>query len=273
MSNLCDDGYIYFNNDFFKGRREVISPDDRGFRYGDGVFETVRVSGGELFRINSHLERLKLGLESIKINFDVEGIENICKELLIKNKIKEGFIRIAISRGVGSEGYLPKCDKPTLLIQTIIRESQNKEPIDLWLSSYRKIPDICIPSDIKSAQGLNSTLARMQAKENSCFEALLLSVEGNICEGSSGNIFWFSADKLYTPQNNVLKGVMRQAVIDSSPYELVSGDFVLEDLKAAEEVFITNVAWGLKTVKSLQPDKVVWKDNRVSEEITKLIFN
>ncbi|PIR37569.1 MAG: hypothetical protein COV35_08720 [Alphaproteobacteria bacterium CG11_big_fil_rev_8_21_14_0_20_39_49] len=272
MSNLCNERSVFYNEGFINESEAAISFDDRGFRYGDGIFDTIRVNKGEMFRFKSHLQRIKRGLEAIGINFDCMAIEGICKELLQKNKVEEGFIRIAISRGVGSEGYLPKCGKPTVVVQTIKSTNASDKPVDLWLSSYRKIPEICLPSDIKSSQGLNSTLARMQATESGCFEALLLSIEGKICEGSSGNIFWFKEGKLYTPENNILKGVMREAVIEKSPYEVVQGDFELDDLKDAEEVFITNIAWVAKSVKSLQPVGFVWKQTIVCGEIKGIII-
>lgn len=272
MSNLCNTGCVFYNGSFVNEGEAVINCDDRGFRYGDGIFETIRVNNGKMFRFASHLKRLKRGLEAVRIDFDISKMEAICKQLLEKNKVEDGFLRIAISRGVGSEGYLPKCEKPTVLVQTIKRATLNNEPVDMWLSPYRKIPDICLPADIKSAQGLNSTLARMDAIENNCFEALLLSVDGKICEGSSGNIFWFKNGKLYTPENNILKGVMREAVIEKSPYEVIKGDFEIDDIKSAEEVFITNVAWGLRSVKSLKPVDVSWSAQNVCSEITDLLF-
>ncbi|MDA0781704.1 MAG: aminotransferase class IV [Rickettsiales bacterium] len=272
MSNLCDSKSVFYNGSFINESKAAISFDDRGFRYGDGIFDTIRVNKGEMFRFKSHLQRIRRGLEAIGINFDTMEIERICNELLKKNAVEKGFIRIAISRGVGSEGYLPKCGKPTVIIQTLQSANVSDEPVDLWLSSYRKIPDICMPSDIKTAQGLNSTLARMHAIENGCFEALLLGIEGKICEGSSGNIFWFKEGKLYTPANNILKGVMREAVIEKSPYEIVQGDFELDDLKDAEEVFITNIAWVAKPIKSLKPVGFVWERTKVCEEIRGIII-
>lgn len=247
---------------------------DRGFRFGDGVFETIRLQNGKFFKIDSHLERLKYSLKAIKIEFDISQIKQICSNLIEKNSVDKGFIRISISRGVGSRGYLPENGiKPTLLIQCLDDISYDNAPVDLWLSSYRKIPDICLPSVAKTAQGLSSTLARMEAKENQCFEALLLSIEGNICEASSGNIFWYKNGRLYTPKNNILKGIMRQTVIEISPYEVVEGDFIINDLQRAEEVFITNIAWQIKPIKSLQPQGINWQKFQFSENLISLICN
>lgn len=269
-SNSCG---IYINGELFQHDKALININDRGFRYGDGVFETIRVNDGNLFRFNSHLQRLESGLKAIKVDFDVSKIEASCHDLLNKNQIVNGFLRISISRGEGSLGYLPKeGNKPTIVMQTVEMGDVDNKPVDLWLSSYRKIPDICLPANIKSAQGLNSTLARMEARENKCFEALLLSVDGKICEGSSGNIFWFKGGKLYTPENNILKGVMREAVIEKSPYDVVTGDFDLDELSDAEEVFMTNVAWVIKPIASLQPEGIKWQETKVSEQMRELVL-
>jgi branched-chain amino acid aminotransferase len=266
--------FIYLNNGFVKSDEAFININDRGFRFGDGVFETIRLHKGTLFKIDIHLERLKQSLQSIKIEFDTSKLKQICINLVNKNSADNGFVRISISRGVGSIGYLPEnTNNSTLVIQCLDDITYNDEPVDLWLSSYRKIPDICLPSHAKTAQGLSSTLARMEAKENNCFEALLLSVEGNICEGSSGNIFCYKQGRLYTPKNNILYGIMRQTVIEISPYEVIQGDFTIDDLQTAEEVFITNVAWLIKPVKSLQPKSKSWQQTDISYNIRSLIFN
>jgi branched-subunit amino acid aminotransferase/4-amino-4-deoxychorismate lyase len=213
-------------------------------------------------------------LQVIKIEFDISELKEICINLANKNATENGFVRIAISRGVGSLGYLPEnANTPTLVIQCLDDTTHNDEPVDLWLSSYRKIPDICLPSHAKTAQGLSSTLARIQAKENNCFEALLLSVEGNICEGSSGNIFWYKQGRLYTPKNNILHGIMRQTVIEISPYEVIQGDFTIDDLQTAEEVFITNVAWLIKPIRSLQPNGHIWDKIDVCHILRQVLFD
>lgn len=273
MSKNRSNAFVYLSDSFVRSDEALIDVSDRGFRFGDGVFETIRLQNGILFRINNHLERLEQSLKVIKIDFDTSPLKQICLNLVKKNSADNGFVRISISRGVGSVGYLPKIgNKPTMVIQVLENTAQNNEPVDLWLSSYRKIPDICLPSHAKTAQGLSSTLARLEAQENKCFEALLLSVEGNICEGSSGNIFWYKQGRLYTPKNNILHGIIRQTVIEISPYEVIQGNFTIDELQKAEEVFITNVAWLVKPIKSLQPKNICWQQTDICESIRKFLM-
>jgi branched-subunit amino acid aminotransferase/4-amino-4-deoxychorismate lyase len=222
------------------------------------------------------MERLSCGLTAIKINFETNGLLDICLELINKNSLKNGFVRIAITRGEGSRGYLPNLKTvPTLVIETIENTPDIPAPIDLWLSTYQKIPPACLPA-AKTMQGLNSTLARMEAAENNCFESLQLDGKGNICECSSGNIFWFKENKLFTPKLKlgILPGTMRDAVIRLSPSKVVQGAFKLEELNTAEEVFITNVAWLAVGVKRLYTSdgKMNWQKFAVSEQMKQLIL-
>jgi branched-chain amino acid aminotransferase len=252
-----------------------VSVRQRGFRFGDGVFETVRVHNGLPYQWDLHVKRLRTSLSAVKIAFDLSGLQDICRQLLLTNTVKQGFLRISISRGEGSRGYLPDIKNgPLLVIETVDATPDITEPVDLYLSSLRKIPNECIPSAAKTMQGLNSTLARMEAAENNCFEALLLSVNGKICEGSSSNIFWVKNKIVYTPdvKSGILCGTMRDAVIRLSPYKIVQDEFDLTDLQTADEVFITNSAWVIVPIKSLKPQGWNWKNFDIAAEIKQLIM-
>lgn len=246
----------------------MVSVRDRGFRFGDGVFETIRVAGGSLYQWNLHCQRLKEGLRALHIPLEIDQLEGKALELLKKNGFTEGFLRIAISRGQGSVGYLPAIDgAPTLVMETVAPAPRIETPVSLWLSQYRKIPGQCLPAGVKTMQGLQSTLARMEAKENSCFEALLLDMHGHICEGSSGNIFWRVGETLYTPSltTGALPGTMRAAVIRLSPYPVIQGEFTLDVLAQAEEVFLTNVAWVVVPVVRLLPVNDEWQEHLLAD--------
>jgi branched-chain amino acid aminotransferase len=268
---LSNNSYVYLKDKFVKSNKAMISIAERGFRYGDGVFETVRVNNKQLFQWDLHKKRLIDGLNFLNISAS-SGIKNICLELIKKNNLENGFVRISISRGIGSDGYLPSNKiASTLIIETIVAKNNDFSPIDLWLSDYKKTPDECIPSGAKTMQGLNSTLSRMQARDNGCFEALLMDIKENIAEGSSSNIFWFKDKKLYTPKNNILLGTMRHAVIKLSPYEVIQGDYKIDNLITAEEIFLTNVSWLIKPVKSIKPLGYNYNRFEISKKILDLI--
>jgi branched-chain amino acid aminotransferase len=277
LSKIHDKSYIYLQNSFVNEAEAAISVRDRGFRFGDGVFETVRIHNGTPYQLNLHINRLKQSLALVKISYNLKAIPDICKQLIKKNNLKNGFLRIAISRGEGSRGYLPDIKGgASLVIETMPAIPQIYQPVDLYLSSYRKIPKDCLPPAAKTMQGLNPTLARMEAQENQCFEALLLNNAGNICEGSSSNIFWFKDNKLYTPSLDieVLPGTMRDAVIRLSPYEIVEGIFGLDDLPGAEEVFVTNSAWLVVAVETIRDKstRINFKNFNISNEIRQILL-
>ncbi|NDF12774.1 MAG: hypothetical protein EB060_08210 [Proteobacteria bacterium] len=227
-----------------------ISVADRGFRFGDGVFETIAVYGGVPYQWELHQKRLESGLEAIKIRAETQNLRKLSLELIAKNNVKNGVLRIAISRGVGSLGYFPDKPKATVVIEAENRTFKAPDVIALGLSSYEKPSPACLPVEYKLAQGLNSTLARMEAVEKNCFDALLLNGQKHITETSSANIFWIKDSMLYTPapECGVLLGTTRAAMIRLSPYPVRQGSFPLQEMLDAEEVFLTNAHWQILPV-------------------------
>lgn len=265
--------FVYLNHHLIPQAEARIPIGDRGFRFGDGVFETIRVVQTAPYQWEYHLQRLIQGLETLRIIFDTNTLLENCKTLITKNQLSDGFLRIAISRGVGSQGYLPTATTPTLVIETLPLVAPPDKPVTLWLSSYQKPMPASLPLHAKTMQGLNSTLARMEARDHQCFEALLLNHEGQICEGSSSNIFWVKEGALYTPSLDagVLPGSMREAILRLSPLPVVQGLFPLEALHMAEEVFLTNVAWRALPVSALEPTGYGWQKHSVTETLNSLI--
>ncbi len=295
---------IYLNGQYLPAEEALIPVMDRGFRFGDGVFETIRVQGGVLYQLEWHLERLQKGLSAIKITCNLQPAT--CNQLIQKNNFREGFLRIAISRGVGSVGYLPKPDiAPTIVIETLPLGSV-PESASLYLSQFRKTSPSSLPTNYKLAQGMNSTLARMEAQEQGCFEALQLSVdtisqsidcemdkrdrasrpmardaivhrtiadESNnmLCEASSANLFWVKGDIIYTPSltTGCLDGSTRAVLMRLMKIEEIVAP--LATLEAADEVFITNCAWGVLPVTCLKPQGWSWQIGARAKQLQKML--
>ncbi len=252
--------HIIINDKLINEKRATISVKDRGFRFGDGVFETCLVKAGIIYNFEHHISRLQAGLLAIKIHFDLKKIKPFCYQLLIKNNLKNGFIRIAISRGIGSLGYLPKNNpSPTLVIETIKPNPNKQNPTKLMVSSLEKPSSKALPVAYKLMQGLNSILVKMEAVENNCFDGLILNHKRQICETSSANIFWIKNETLYTPHQDCgcLQGTIRQKIIQLSPIKVKLVKAKLAVLLAAEEVFITNVAIGVLAVKQIDQQEFI----------------
>lgn len=249
--------FTCLNGSFVQAHRAAVSVEDRGFRFGDGLFETIRVARCVPLHWNAHMERLAKGLSALSIDFDMALLEPAARKLLHKNEAKEGFLRMAISRGAGSRGYAPYPPGMPVnwIIEWMAQEPAELNPANLYLSSIARIPPACLPTSAKLAQGLNSTLAIMEAKEHGADEALQLATDGAIAEASSANIFWLKGDILFTPtlETGALAGTTRELVLRLSPLPTRIVREGLSALHDAQTVFLTNCRVGIWPVAALKP--------------------
>jgi len=253
--------YCYLNGRFVKAASAKIPIQDRGFRYGDGLFETIAVYHSRPYQWDLHIARLKKGLEALEIPADISGVREAILKLLDKNKLTEATLRIAISRGSGSQGYLPiGCACPTILIEAHERVTPPANPSALWLSTYEKPSPQALPIACKTAQGLNATLVRMEASHHGCLDGLQLNKDGHITEASSANLFWKIGNVLYTPDEacGLLPGTTRAALMRLSPYEVKTGPYGLEILERADAVIVCNTQWQAMPIVELKPKGWKW---------------
>jgi branched-chain amino acid aminotransferase len=275
--------HILINDKIILEQKALIFVKDRGFRFGDGIFETCLIKDGAVYDFEAHLKRLEDGLKAIKIDRMVvwndkravhdskevafyKILQKLSYQLIQKNKIKNGYLRIAISRGVGSIGYLPQKNiKPTLVIETLPLNPKPKAPIKLCISNHTKPSIKSLPVNYKLMNGLNSTLAKLEAEEKNCFDAIMLNDKNQICETSSANIFWVKDDILYTPHQDCgcLFGTIREKILQLSPIKNKLVKTKLSDLLNADEAFITNTAIGVLAVDEI--NKTIFKNNKYSK--------
>jgi aminodeoxychorismate lyase len=266
--------YTYINGRILPEKDACLPVSDRGLRFGDGVFETILVRRGVPYLWEKHLARLKEGLHALQIPFDVEMLLPRVQELMHHNEQTDGMLRIMVTRGEGGQGYLPaEASAPSLVIESQGPRARPDAPVRMWLSQWAKPREDMLPVQVKTMQGLGSTLARMEARENGCFEALMLNHAGDIAEASSSNIFWYRHGILCTPALvcNLLPGVMRERLMEIAPMEVVEGEFALSELRRAEEVILTNVAWGVVPVRGLLPLNISWEGTSVATTLAALL--
>lgn len=252
--------YTFLKDDFIISEKAFISIDDRSFRFGDGLFETILVINKKIYELDSHLERLKKGLEFLKINYDISKIPEWCNELLEKNSLNTGYLRLIISRGLNGKaslGYKPQNTEPYLIIQSIEKAIPDFSPVKLSISSYRAFYHF--PSKINSAYLY--TLSMLEAEEKGLDNSLILDSEGYICETASANLFWFRGDELFTPSLKLplIGGIIRKKIMEIYDGKIEEGFFKLEDLLDAEEIFITNVGCLISGV--LEIPEISYKKN------------
>lgn len=260
---------IYCNGSFLDETTPCIRAQDRGFRFGDGLFETIAVHGGAPYQWAFHMKRLAAGLAALRIDYDIAPLRRVALELMARNSVKDGLLRIAISRGVGSRGYLPLGGEPTVVIEALEKPETPKNAVDLWQCSMEKISAKSMPISMKTAQGLASTLTRLEANERLCYDGLQMNAHGEICETGSANIFWLARGVLHTPSLScgILEGSTRHAVLRTSPWPVKEGAYTLSALQEAEAVFITNASIGALAVAELKPLGWRWQSDRAASAI------
>ena len=259
--------HIIRNHALAQAENAQISIHDRGFRYGDGLFETLRVHAGVPYRFEWHMGRLARGLEAVRIEYDTAGLADDCRALIHANRMQNGLLRIQITRGAGGRGYLPEPDtQPNCLIETLPLPDVPAQPVDLWGSSYARMPLSALPVNTKLCQGMNAILARMEAADHECFDALMLGENGDISETSSANIFWVKDGVLYTPPllTGALDGATRAAVMELSPLPVKEIRAGLVALAEAEAVILTNTVWKALPVGHLKPAGLFWKSTEAA---------
>jgi len=238
---------INVNRKLVEEENAFISVKDRGFRFGDGIFDTFKILNSKPIFLKYHIERIENGLKALRIHFDIKLVEAEIFKTIKANKLKDGFARISITRGEGSRGYLPTNNSPAnFVIETMEARKMDTVEGKLCISSYQKPSIKSMPINYKLMQGLNSTLAKLEAKEQNFFDAVLLNEKGNIAECSSSNIFWFKGVELFTPSldSGCLDGVTRKVVIENYS-KVKQSEFSIETLSSANEVFITNSVLGI----------------------------
>lgn len=235
--------FAALNGTILPADQVFISPEDRGFRFGDGVFETIRITRGKIYLWEDHLARLEAGLAALGISLETSGLHLLATALIAKNDVVEGILRIAISRGVGSRGYVPTDPEPTCYVTAASVAMETASPRRLIVSHYRKISPSSLPTHLKLANGLNSILAVLEARQSGADDALVLDAEGNIAESSNANIFWRREGVIYTPslKSGCLAGIMRKRFLALVPgiKEVMAP---LETVLKAEAVLLTNSA-------------------------------
>lgn len=248
------DQWIYLNGEFVTKENAKVSIFDHGFLYGDGIFEGIRIYGGNIFKCKEHLDRLYDSAKSIMLDIPLsyEEMQEALVESVRRNGLRDGYIRLVVSRGDGNLGLDPRrCPKPNVIIiveqLAIYPEEDYKNGLKIVsVSTRRNIPDALNPK-IKSLNYLNNILVKIQANLAGVGEALMLNAQGYVAEGSGDNIFIVKNGVLITPPSYIgaLEGITRASIIDickQEGYVVKEEPFTLHDVYVADEVFLTGTA-------------------------------
>jgi len=245
---------IYINGQLFDKADAKISVYDHGLLYGDGVFEGMRSYGGNVFRLEEHLDRLWNSAKVIclTIPMSMEEMAKAVNDTLQVNKIVDGYVRLVVTRGAGTLGIDPnRCSDPQVII---IADSISLYPQEYYenglkiitVATIRNHPAALSPR-IKSLNYLNNVLAKIEGLQAGCVEALMLNHKGEVAECTGDNIFLVSKGQLLTPpiEAGILEGITRDAVMDlarASGVTVRETPLTRHDVYIADECFLTGSA-------------------------------
>lgn len=249
------DGSLFFENE------KIFSTNNRAFKYGDAVFETIRVVYGEPIFIENHFERLKKGMETLRmkcIPLTFENLKEQTIQLIKKNGINEGGrVRITVFR-VGEGLYTPLNEKTSYVIEVIPIKNNLFElnKIGLTIDIYNQIILFNTPlSHIKTTNKIPNILTGIYSKENNLDDCLLINQHNRIVEAISSNVFLYKNNTLYTPaiDEGCIDGITRKKIIEVAykmNINVIEGMITASMLLQADELFLTNAVSGIKWVET-----------------------
>jgi len=252
--------WVYLNGQLVTEREATVSIYDRGFLYGDGVFETLRAYGGKIFKVREHIKRLFQSAKTIALTLSVspDEIMKILSQILNANKQRDAYLRITISRGIGEIGLEPRQTTPATVV--VVSKPFSGHPENLYqegvaisMVKTQKIPGASLPPTLKSLNYLTHILAKIEARASRAYEGILLNSTGHLCEGTVSNLFFVKDGQLLTPAPScgILEGITRQTVLKlahKAGITIHEGGFYPEEMLSADECFITNTTMELMPV-------------------------
>jgi aminodeoxychorismate lyase len=266
---------INHNGSLFEDKERLLTGQNRSFRYGDGLFESIRVFNGKMPFYNHHFERILRGMKALKMN-----IPSYFNPHYIKNEISKTLenqpncrVRLTIYRKDGGF-YAPSNNDVDFLLETtpLLESKYLLNDLGLTIGVFKDYTLRQTPySAFKTNNGLPYVLAGIFAKENSFEDVLLLNTEGGIAEGISSNIFIVKENKLITPSlsSGCVGGIMRQIIIEIAQEQEIScieSNITVQDVAEADEVFYTNAMQGIRWVEN-------FGDKTYSNDFTQNLYN
>jgi len=272
---------IYVDGKFYDEANAKVSVFDHGLLYGDGIFEGIRAYNGRVFKLKEHIDRLFYSAKAILLNIPLNHAEmtravvDTCRE----NNIRDGYIRLVVTRGPGGLGLNPnKCKTPCVIIiadkiQLYPPEMYEKGMEIVTVATTRNSHNAVNPA-IKSLNYLNNILARIEANNAGCEEAIMLNGQGYIAECTGDNLFILKAGQMFTPplSAGALYGITRSTVIDLARelgIQASEPDLTRYDVFNADECFLTGT--GAEVIPVVKLDARVIGNGKPGKITTTLV--
>lgn len=263
--------YLYHvDGELVVADRATVSVRDRGFAYGDAAFETLRAYNDDVFEWDAHADRLERTCKALSLNHGIAraDLHERIEETLEANDLADAYVRLSITRGVQPGKLTPDPEvDPTVVVVIKDLPRGGVDGIPVWEGpavvervSVQSVPDESLPSGAKTHSYLPNVLARAELSDGAD-EALLCDGEGAVLEGAASNVFHVSDGILHTPaaERALLPGVTRRVVLDLAAEAGIptqTGDYDPDDLRTADEAFLTNTTWEVRPVETIDDARV-----------------
>src|SRR5213079_1912506 len=245
---------IYIDGKFYSEANAKISVFDHGLLYGDGIFEGIRFYNGRVFRLEEHLHRLWDSARSIclEIPMTMRNMTEAVLETIRQNHLRDGYIRLLVTRGIGNLGLNPaQCKHPSVIIiaATIALYHENiyRKGLTIVTCATRRSNPAALNPAVKSLNYLNNVMARIEANLAGADEALMLNDAGNVAECTADNVFIIKRGQIFTPPiaAGALRGITRSVAFDIAAelgIKITETDITRHDVFVADECFLTGTA-------------------------------
>jgi branched-chain amino acid aminotransferase len=260
-------GKFFFNNKFLDSPKATIPILNHSLHFAGAVFEGIRVYSRKPFYLKEHLDRLRASCElmELDLNLSRKELKEIIYKLININSINDGYIRPIVFRDSNSMSPDTRLCKSQIFIaiwnwKLLFEE----EAISLCVAKYKKANNLFFPIEAKSSGSYQaSIIEKIIASKKGFDDSLMLDSKNNIAETTACNIFWIKKNIVYTPKtHSILNGITRQIVIkilNEKGIKIIEGDFKLNHIKNADEIFVTGTATEIIKVGRLE-NKVNYKD-------------
>src|SRR6266404_4028178 len=248
------DAKIYIDGKFYSEANAKISIFDHGLLYVDGIFEGIRFYNGRVFRLEEHLDRLWDSARSIclEVPMSQRAMSEAVLETIRQNDLRDGYIRLIVTRGIGNLGLNPEqCKTPSVIIITaqiaLYSEEMYRRGLTVVTVATRRTNPSALNPAVKSLNYLNNVMARIEANQANADEALMLNDEGNVAECTADNIFIVKNGHIFTPPitAGALRGITRSVVFEiaaETGIKVIEADITRHDVFIADEAFLTGTA-------------------------------
>lgn len=266
---------IWIDGQLLPKSQATVSVFDHGLLYGDGVFEGIRVYNGQIFKCDSHLTRIFRNAEALHMMrqsdegfpYTKADIRRVMEQCVEANGLKDGYIRLIFTRGVGTLGLNPfKCPRPSVICIadqiSLYPEEMYREGMRVIVAKRPRTPNRCLDPALKSLNYLNNILAKVEAIDAGCLEAIMLSTDGYVGECTGDNLFIVKGGELLTSPLEVgmLDGITRAFVMREVAPALgvpVSEKRLrVDDVLGADEIFLTGTAAEIIAVTQVDDTKI-----------------